>query len=561
MSNIIIPANVTGDILVCDEGLSVWGGVNADTGVIQDALHPQHGESLAGKIVMMPTSRGSCSGSGVLLSLMMIGRGPAALIFREDEEVLTLGAVVGLRMFDLKLAVLQLDGAGYDALATQRRAEIEDDRISAGPVSLQLSNTSAASLALSTDDERMLKGREGPALQMAMEIMTDMARAQGAKRLIDVTRGHIDGCQYAGPAFLSFAERMVELGAKVRIPTTMNAISVDHANWRAQGVDPAFGAPAARVADAYVAMGVQPTFTCAPYHLPGRPNFGEDIAWSESNAVIFANSVLGARSAKHSDFLDLCMAMTGRAPQSGVYLEEGRRARRVVKVNKPDSADDAFWPLLGWLLGMASPDRIPVVKGLEGSAPDEDDLRAMCAAFGTTSAAPLLHVAGVTPEADLPPTTDADHVQITSADFNRAWRRFNPGDAEIDLIAIGSPHAAAGECRAFLGALGGRRCNDAVHIVITLGRTVRDQLEADGTAAALMSLGAKLVTDTCWCMLPEPVFPPDARTVLTNSGKYAHYGPGLSGRKVRFGGIADCAEVAVSGRHKGDAPAWIAETT
>lgn len=557
MSHAIIPADANGGILVCDEGLSVWGGVNAKTGVIQDAQHPQHGQGLAGRIVLMPTSRGSCSGGGVLMSLLMAGRGPAALVFREAEEILTLGAVVARRMFGLDLAVLRLDPADYDALAAQLRAEIRRDRIIADGVTLPLRANAAPPLALSAADEAMLSGAHGLALQLAMEIMTDMARAQGAERLIDVSRAHIDGCHYAGPAFLSFAERMAGLGARTRIPTTMNAISVDHANWRAQGVDPAFGEPAARVADVYVAMGVQPCFTCAPYHLADRPGPGEDIGWSESNAVIFANSVLGARSAKHSDFLDLCMAMTGRAPQSGVYLEDGRRARRIVDAAYPDGADDAYWPLLGWLLGKASPDRIPLVRGLEQAAPTEDDLRALCAAFGTTSAAPMLHVAGATPEADLPPAPDADHVAISTADFSNAWRGFNPGGGRIELVAIGSPHAAADECRAFLSFLNNRKCNEEVSVIITLGRSVGDNIAKDGTADALKRLGVKLVSDVCWCLISEPVFPPSARVVITNSGKYAHYGPGLSGRQVRFGGLAACAEAAVTGFANSAAPGWM----
>ena len=152
---------------------------------------------------------------------------------------------------------------------------------------------------------------------------------------------------------------------------------------------PSFGGPAQRLADAYVGMGCRPSFTCAPYqHDP--PARGEVIGWSESNAVIHANSVLGARTAKHPDFLDLCIAVTGRAPETGVYLDENRAARRIIDVSQPPGADDAFWPLLGWLAGECAPDRIPLIRGVAGAS--ADDLRALCAAFGTTSAAPMLHV-------------------------------------------------------------------------------------------------------------------------------------------------------------------------
>ena len=157
-----------------------------------------------------------------------------------------------------------------------------------------------------------------------MRIICAMAAQQGAERLVDVTQGHVDGCIYASPANLTFAERMAAMGARVRVPTTMNAISVDRENWRAQGVPPSFGGPAARLADAYVRMGCRPTFTCSPYLLDGAPVAGEVVAWAESNAVVFANSVLGARTAKHPDFLDLCIALTGRAPLAGVYLDAAR---------------------------------------------------------------------------------------------------------------------------------------------------------------------------------------------------------------------------------------------
>lgn len=183
-----------------------------------------------------------------------------------------------------------------------------------------------AHLDLTDDDRAMLEGRDGIAARQAMRIIVAMAAQQGASTLVDVTQGHIDGCIYASPANLTFAEKMADMGGKVRVPSTMNAISVDKANWRAQGVPEDFGDPAARLADAYVRMGCKPTFTCSPYLLDSAPSAGESIGWAESNAVIFANTVIGARTAKHPDFLDLCIAMTGRAPLSGVYLEENHAA-------------------------------------------------------------------------------------------------------------------------------------------------------------------------------------------------------------------------------------------
>jgi predicted aconitase len=559
MAQLIVPARAKGKVLLCEEGLSFWGGVNPDTGLIVDAHHPQCGEALAGLVVMMPTSRGSCTGSGVLLGLALAGKAPAALIFREAEDILTLGAMIAARMFDRGVAVLRLSEAEYAALARRTEAEITESALIAEGLEFPLFPLHAANLHLNAADRAMLEGREGRAAKLAMEMICAMAAVQGAEALTDVSRVHIDGCIYASPAFLTFARAMADMGARVRVPTTMNAISVDHANWRAQGVDEVFGNAASRLADAYVEIGAQASFTCAPYLLKDRPTMGEEIAWAESNAVIYANSVLGARTVKHPDFFDLCIALTGRAPRSGVYDTANRAPRRIIQVVRPDGADDAFWPMLGWLAGQMAPDRIPLLCGLETAHPGEDDLKALCAAFGTTSAAPMLHVAGVTPEADLPLPPDADIVGISAADFARVWRQFNAGSDQVDLVALGSPHFSLSECRAFAELMAGRHVHPDVTAIVTLGRATLDAIRKDGTEARLRAAGVTIVADLCWCSISEPVFPPGARVLMTNSGKYAHYAPGLCGREVRFGSLANCAHAAATGTASRQMPVWLSQ--
>ncbi len=557
MAKLIVPAEADGPILASAEGLSFWGGVDPKTGTIIDAFHERHGQSLAGKIVMMPTTRGSCSGSGGLLELAMNGCGPAALIFREDEDVVTLGALVATRMFDRPVAVLRLPPDEYAAVAAQPCALISGTHLIAGDISLPLGMLALDDLALTDTDRAMLDGRDGAAVQLAMEMLCTMAVLQGAERFVDVTRAHIDGCIYGGRANLGFAERMAEMGGRVRIPTTMNAISVDHANWRTQGVPPDFGLPASRLADAYLKMGARANFTCAPYYAEDAPGEAENIGWSESNAVIFANSVLGARTTKHPDFMDLFIALTGRAPLAGVYLPENRIARRVIDVDVPTGYDDALWPLLGWLAGKIAPDRIPILTGLQGAEPGEDDLRAVCAAFGTTSAAPMLHVAGITPEGDDPPAADADRHRVTRADLAAAWRQFNTGPDRVDLVALGSPHFSIDETRIFARLMTGKPRHAATSVIVTLGRDVRAQADDEGLVAQLEEAGVQVIPDICWCSITEPVFPSDARTIMTNSGKYAHYAPGLSGRAVRFGGLCACAEAAQTGLAPAELPDWL----
>jgi predicted aconitase/predicted aconitase with swiveling domain len=557
VQRLIVSAPADGEIIVCTEGLSFWGGVDANTGVVIDAHHPQHGQSLAGKIVMMPTSRGSCSGSGVLLELAMNGNAPAALVFHQKEDVLTLGALIATRMFECPVAVVQLSVADYNLLATKTSAHLNSNQLVAEDLSLSLDGVSVDDLELTELDARQLDGEQGPAVKLAIETLCTMACVQGAKRLTDVTRAHIDGCIYAGPANLVFAQKMAAMGAKVRIPTTMNAISVDHENWQSQGVPPDFGLAASQLANAYVQMGAKPSFTCAPYQAEDAPIQGEDIGWSESNAVIYANSVLGARSEKHPDFLDLFIAITGRAPLSGVYLSENRVARMVIDVELPTTHDDALWPMLGWLSGQVASDCIPLLVGLENTSPTADDLRALCAAFGTTSAAPMLHVAGVTPEGNRAPAKDAKRVFLSSADFVRAWKEFNSGPPKIDLVALGSPHFSLAETREFASLMKGRHSHSGTSVVITLGRETKATAQTEGLVAQLEEAGVRIIPDLCWCSISEPVFPPDAKTLMTNSGKYAHYAPGLSGRQVRFGGLEDCANAAETGFARDVMPEWL----
>jgi predicted aconitase/predicted aconitase with swiveling domain len=550
----ILPGQAAGQVLACDEPISFWGGVDPATGRVIDVHHPLAGQSIAGRVLVMPGTRGSCTGSGVLLDMVLNGHAPAVLVFAEAEDVVTLGAMIGAAMFDRPLPVLRLTRDAFDALAVAGHATITDTVIEAEGLKIPVLPPATSALELTDADRAMLDGAAGEATAQAMRILCAMAANQGATRLIDVTQGHIDGCIYASPANLTFAEKMADMGAKVRIPTTMNAISVDHGNWRSQGVPDLFGGPAQRLADAYVRMGCQPTFTCSPYLLDTAPEEGEVIAWSESNAVIYANSVLGARTAKHPDFLDLCIAMTGRAPLSGVYLDEPRQARRIIDVDLPDDFDDAFWPLIGWLAGKASPDRIPLLRGLQAARPSPENLKAVCAAFGTTSAAPMLHVEGVTPEADrIAP--DADRARITRADMAAGWRVLNDGPEAVELVAIGSPHASLIECAALADALAGRRV--AVATIVTAGRAVIGLARVDGTLARLEAAGVQVLPDLCWCSISEPVFPPGTRALMTNSGKYAHYGPGLSGRAVRFGGLAACAAAAVTGHARKSLPDWL----
>ncbi|WP_243434549.1 aconitase X [Pseudomonas sp. 30_B] len=569
---VLMGGSAEGALLYAGTGLSLWGGVDPYTSEVIDRHHPLSGSLLSGRVLAIPSGRGSCTGSSVMLEMLLNGHAPSALLLAEPDEILTLGVLVAQVLFGRAIPVLCLGREGFERLAGGVWARIEDGRVTLHPqrpadawrgVMASDAGPLPEGLALDTDDRALLDGAHGKAAQAAMQILLRMAALQGAKDLLDVTQAHIDGCIYTGPASLRFARQLVEWGAKVRVPTTLNSISVDHRRWRELGVDKDFGEPASAVGDAYMAMGAQLSYTCAPYLLDTAPGLGDQVVWAESNAVVYANSVLGARTLKYPDYLDICIALTGRAPNVGSHRDEGRLATLRVDVQLPAAHDESIYPLLGYHIGSLCGSRIPVVDGLQPLAPDSDALKAFGAAFATTSAAPMFHIAGVTPEAPdvataLGGQTPRLQLRVTPADLVATWRELDrASEPTVQLVSLGNPHFSASECASLAALLAGRRKHPDVALVITLGRAVQEQARAAGHVQVLQDFGALLVNDTCWCMLGEPIIPPHCTTLITNSAKYAHYGPGLAGRQVHFGSLAACAEAACSGRGDGGVPAWL----
>ena len=583
-----------GQLLVSKVPLSFWGGVNPDSGVVVDEHHPLKGENLVGRVVAIPSGRGSCSGSGALLELILNDRAPAALLFIESEEILLLGALIGAMMFGKSMPVLRVDQSVFDQLCSgdevsirhnevvlmnaeglQTFSAVRLDQSSKAGSAYDSADTSDASqqcdsalLKLTPRDREFLAGLHGKAAEVAMRIVLRMAVIQGAAELIPVTQAHIDGCIYHGPSSLQFAQQLVEWGAQVQVPTTLNALSVDQRRWQKQGVDPEVGEPASLLGDAYMAMGSQLSYTCAPYLLDTAPTFGEQIVWAESNAVAYANSVLGARTQKYPDFLDICIALTGRAPGAGAHLEQWRKPTVCVSMLPIVEPDDAFWPLLGYHVGLIASNDIPLVLGLEDLPATTDDLKAFSAAFATSSSMAMFHIAGHTPEAQwaaqsvAQPTADVDTevsvVSVSLRDLLSSWRELNTADCEhVDMICLGNPHFSLTECQSLAALCIGREKDAQVDVIVTVGREIMAQAAHAGAIEELRKFGVQFINDTCWCMLQEPVIPKVGSTLMTNSGKYAHYGPGLVDRRMHFGSLAECVDAACSGKRRMRLPKWL----
>lgn len=570
-----VAGKASGRLVASNLELSFWGGVNPQTGEIIDRHHPLSGQLLQGTILAISGGRGSCSGSGVMLELLLNGKGPEAVIFERREDILTLGVMVAEEIFGKAIPVLKLASEDFREVLKLfgRRVNVSGSCVFCGELDDIQAEEDAKppslepSVALSDHDRALLGGARGEAARVSMRIVLRMAELLEVGELMSVSQVHVDGCIYTGPGSFAFAEKLRDWGGRVVVPTTLNSISLDLKRWQAQGVEPVFAEAAKKLADAYIDMGARPTFTCAPYQLDTAPRLGEQVAWAESNAVVYANSVLGARTMKYPDFLDIAIALTGRAPKGGLHLDEHRLASlcvNVLGVSELRHLDDSFYPLLGYHVGTLASSQIPVVTGLETLTPSNDDLKAFGAAFATVSSAPMFHMVGVTPEATtLQAVTDENSppkvVEVRIHDLDHSWIKLNSAEPRqfIDLVSLGNPHFSLAEMKKLATLCQGREKHERVAVVVTCGRATYGLARQAGLIDALEEFGVQFVTDTCWCMIAEPVIRPDTKVIMTNSGKYAHYGPGLTGRRFYLGSLAACVEAACRGVHDGEKPPWL----
>jgi predicted aconitase len=415
------------------------------------------------------------------------------------------------------------------------------------------------SLSLSDDDRAALDGERGAAAQLAMRILVRTAEAMDARELLDVSSAHIDGCLYHGRAGLDFAMRLADGGARVSIPTTLNVSSLDLLHPELVHLDRDTTEDARSMMDAYVAMGCRPTWTCAPYQLPARPALGEHIAWAESNAIVFANSVLGARTGRYGDFIDICCAITGRAPAAGLHLDGERLATTVFRVGAlPEAllADEAAYAAIGHLVGRRTGNAVPAIVGLPPTT-TEDHLKALGAAAASSGAVAMFHAVGVTPEAPTleAATGDADpllDVGVGLEDLRAARDELSTVEvgAAVGSVSLGTPHCSAAELRRLAELVEGRRL--AVPCYVNTGRDVI--AEAPHVVDALRASGVTIVTDTCTYI--TPIIERADTPVVTNSGKWAWYAPGNLGFDVAFATLEECVDSAVTGRLVRDRKVW-----
>jgi len=397
-------------------------------------------------------------------------------------------------------------------------------------------------MELTVEERAMLAGDLGPGVGRAMEIIVALGRVYDARGLIPVSSAQVAGVSYRnlGEAGLQFLTEWADQGARSRVPATLNPAGIDLRAWRELGFSEAFARRQMAVVEAYEALGVEPTCTCTPYLVGNVPAVDEHVAWAESSAVSYANSVLGARTNREGGPSAMAAAITGRTAAYGLHLEENRRAAVRVEVRCPVRTLSDFGAL-GYLVGRRALNKIPFFDGLMGCSNTE--LKVLGAAMAASGAVALYHVKGVTPEADRSYALRPDHESLVVSDLRPAYAALNGDAGEIDLVWFGCPHAGLEEIAQIVRLLDGREVRTALWI--TTARQTREEATREGLVQAIETSGGRVVADMCVVVAPmqELTF----RTLATPSAKGASYVPSHSGLVVRYGSVEQCVETAITG--------------
>jgi len=398
-------------------------------------------------------------------------------------------------------------------------------------------------LQLSAEEKAMLAGEEGPGVAKAMEIVVALGQIYGAGTLTPIASVQVSGVSYKnlGDAGLAFLEAWAAQGARVRVPTTLNPAGMDLASWRDLGFSEAFAQRQQAVIAVYTILDIMPTCTCPPYLVGHAPAFGQHIAWAESSAVSYANSVLGARTNREGGPSALAAAITGRAACYGLHLDENRQATVVIDVRCPIRSESDLGAL-GYLVGQLVENRVPYLQFHDGR-PGDWELKTLGAAMAASGAVALYHIEGVTPEAKAGNVVQAGAETLVIDNLSPGFEALDGACEEIDLVSLGCPHASLSELRCAADHLDGRHLKAALWI--TTARSTREAAESEGLVARIEAAGGRVVADTC--MVVAPVAELGFRSLATNSAKMAFYAPAHSGLKVRYGTLEQCLDAAVTG--------------
>lgn len=415
-----------------------------------------------------------------------------------------------------------------------------------------------------TDDEKEMRdGHLGEAVSMAMSILVDLGEAIDAPEMVEITHVHTDSGFYLGDAGLEFVEHLAALGGHVAVPTSMNNTSFDIERCRSYGVSAELADKIKRLEKAHLAMGAIPSWTCAPYQDGILPKPGSRVAWSEFNAIVFVNSVLGARTNRTGDLVDICCALTGRAPEAGLYLDENRMAAihaRLEDFPADALADPRFYPLLGYFIGKQCGNQVVAISGIPESV-TMDDLKGFGAATASSGATALFHMVGITPEAPsleacLKNDTSIQTITISPDAIKKSEALLCTAENEqLDWVGFGCPHFSYAEFTELVECIADKKINSDIAFSVFTSRKILHRVENTGILDKLTNAGIEVYTDGCLLLYPQSLKP--SGTMMTNSAKAANYIFSQAGYKVAYGSIRECVKSAVAGKIVRRRPLWL----
>jgi len=393
---------------------------------------------------------------------------------------------------------------------------------------------------LTKEEEKMLRGEHGEVIERSLRLLVRLGEIYNADRLIPVGSVQVAGVSYKsiGDPGLEFLEDLATKGARVRVPTTLNPPGMDLVDWKELGFPEDFAEKQLHIMNAFEKMGIIMTATCTPYLVGNLPRFGEHIAWSESSAVSFANSVIGARTNREGGPSALAAALCGVTPNYGLHLDENRKPNFLVKVNS-ELKNNSDFGALGYHVGKIVKDKVPYFQEIKNA--DVDQLKTLGAAMASSGAVALYHVEGLTPEAKLMGASGLETIEVGDRELREAYEKLNTG-RDPDIIILGCPHASLKEIGALACKIEGKRLRKPLWICTS--RVTKNAATRMGFTNIIEKAGGKVVADTC--AVVSPIERMGYRTTGVDSGKAANYLPGLCKQQVVFKSIDDLLEGQVA---------------
>lgn len=386
-----------------------------------------------------------------------------------------------------------------------------------------------------------MNGEEGYAVKKSMEILVALGDIYGAEQLIEVGSVQVAGVSYhnLGDAGLEFLNELAKDG-RVKVLTTLNPAGMDLENWRNLGIDAEFAEKQNLVIDAFRKMGIIVSCTCTPYLIGNLPRYGEHVAWSESSAVTFANSVIGAKTNREGGPSALAAAFVGKTPCYGLHLDDNRTPDIHVQVTA-ELKELSDWGALGYCIGKKAGNRIPYITGIKDA--DVDDLKSFCASVVTYGAKPLFYMQGITPgfERYQPPR---DQVVIGDEYLQEAYEEINDETVDIDFVCIGCPHCSIKEIAEIAELLNGRKISPNTEFWVASSRTVKQLADMRGYTEVIEKAGGKFACDTCMAVAP---LKGRFKAIATTSAKGCYYSR-QNKMLTKMGSLGECIEAAVSGK-------------